>query len=245
MKLLVRSLLKVLHRVAQVGLLLVIDLNNVLTFIRSNRQRAVLRLFELIPIFRLESESVFIDLTSVQRMDGIGFGIVYFAVVVMLNPITEQLFFYNPWVRKWGLLLPPPDNSFHRRGRSPSLEEGGLGIGKARVSGTSAGARCANSFHRCGGPPHSRREVFGGGKSKVGRMSAGNCNCEMCLQRWVASLQRSDVFATVGCTAVPRRGAHRAPVYPRCYNNPSSGCAKGYRGDRKAPISNRRQGRRP
>ena len=46
-------------------------------------------------------------------------------------------------------------------GRSPSLDEGGLGIGKARVSGTSAGARCANSFHRCGGPPPSRREVFG------------------------------------------------------------------------------------
>ena len=65
------------------------------------------------------------------------------------------MFFYNPWVRKWGLLLPPPT------GRSPSLEEGGLGIGKARVSGTSAGARCANSFHRCGGPPPSRREVFG------------------------------------------------------------------------------------
>ena len=63
----------VVHRVAQVGLLLIIDLNNVLAFIRSNRQRAVLRLFELIPIFRLESESVFIDLTSVQRTDGIGF----------------------------------------------------------------------------------------------------------------------------------------------------------------------------
>ena len=49
---------------------------------------------------------------------------------------------------------------------------------------------------------------------------AGNCNCEMCLQRWVASLQRSDVFATVGCTAVPRRGARRVigatakPLYP-------------------------------
>ena len=78
------------------------------------------------------------------------------------------MFFYNPWVRKWGLLLPPPENSFHRLitpstacGRSPSLDEGGLGIGKARVSGTSAGARCANSFHRCGGPPPSRREVFG------------------------------------------------------------------------------------
>ena len=71
-----------------------------------------------------------------------------------------------------------------------------------------------------------------------------NCNCEMRLQRWVASLQRLDAFATVGCTAVPRRGAHRAPVYLRCYNNLSSGRAKGYRGDRKAPISNRRQGRR-
>ena len=95
-----------------------------------------------------------------------------------------------------------------------------------------------------GGPPPSRREVFGGGKSKVGRMSAGNCNCEMCLQRWVASLQRSDVFATVGCTAVPRRGAHRAPARPRSYNTPSKGRAKGHRGDRKAPISNRRQGRK-
>ena len=73
---------------------------------------------------------------------------------------------------------------------------------------------------------------------------AENCNCEMCLQRWVASLQRSDVFATVGCTADPRMGAHCAPVYPRCYNNPSSGRAKGLRGDRKAPISNRRQGRK-
>ena len=84
-----------------------------------------------------------------------------------------------------------------------------------------------------------------GGESGVCRMSAGNCNCEMRLQRWVASLQRLDAFATVGCTAVHRRGAHCAPVYLRCYNNLSSGRAKGHRGDRKAPISNRRQGRRP
>ena len=41
------------------------------------------------------------------------------------------MFFYNPWVRKWGLLLPPPENSFHRRGRSPSLEEGGLGASRS------------------------------------------------------------------------------------------------------------------
>ena len=75
--------------------------------------------------------------------------------------------------------------------------------------------------------------------------AGGNCNCEMRLQRWVASLQRLDAFATVGCTAVLCRGAHCAPVYPRCYNNPSRGRAKGLRGDRKAPICNRRQGRRP
>ena len=74
---------------------------------------------------------------------------------------------------------------------------------------------------------------------------AGNCNCEMRLQRWVASLQRLDAFATVGCTAVLCRSAHCAPVYLRCYNNLSRGRAKGHRGDRKAPISNRRQGRRP
>ena len=74
---------------------------------------------------------------------------------------------------------------------------------------------------------------------------AGNCNCEMRLQRWVASWQRLDAFATVGCTAVPRRGAHCAPVYLRCYNNLSRGRAKGHRGDRKAPICNRQQGRRP
>ena len=112
------------------------------------------------------------------------------------------------------------------------------------------------SFHRPrGGPPPSRREVFGVENRRFESCRrardarpynvAENCNCEMCLQRWVASLQRSDVFATVGCTAVPRRGAHRAPVRPRLYNNNASrGRAKGHRGDRKAPISNRRQGRK-
>ena len=34
------------------------------------------------------------------------------------------MFFYNPWVRKWGLLLPPPDNSFHRL-RAVPLPRGG------------------------------------------------------------------------------------------------------------------------
>ena len=63
---------------------------------------------------------------------------------------------------------------------------------------------------------------MGMGKSKVGRMSAGarcaplqrgrNRNGEMHLQRWAASLQRLDAFATDGCIAVPRRGAHCAPV---------------------------------
>ena len=103
----------------------------------------------------------------------------------------------------------------------------------------------ANSFHRLRAVPLPRRgRSWGGGIGSwwnVGR----NCNCEMHLQRWVASLQRLDAFATVGCIAVLCRGAHRAPVYPRCYNNLSRGRAKGYRGDRKAPICNRRQGRRP
>ena len=116
-------------------------------------------------------------------------------------------------------------------------------------------AERVNSFHRCGGPPPSRREVWREGNRELAEYRrardarpynvAENCNCEMRLQRWVASLQRSDVFATVGCTDVPRRGAHCAPVYPRCYNTPSRGRAKGDRGDRKAPISYRRQGRRP
>ena len=65
---------------------------------------------------------------------------------------------------------------------------------------------------------------------------AENCNCEMRLQRWVASLQRLDAFTTVGCTAVHRRGAHCAPVYLRCYNILLSERAKGHRGDRKAPY---------
>ena len=106
-------------------------------------------------------------------------------------------------------------------GRSPSLEEGGLWVGKSRVCRTSAGARCA---------PLQR---------------GGNRNSETHLQCWIASLQPLDAFATVGCNAVPRRGAHCAPVRPRCYNsNFSRGRAKGLRGDRKAPISNRPQNRR-
>ena len=63
-----------------------------------------------------------------------------------------------------------------------------MGLGKSRVCGISTGARCA---------PLQR-----------GR----NRNDEMRLQRWAASLQRLDAFATDGCIAVPRRGAHCAPV---------------------------------
>jgi len=32
-------------------------------------------------------------------------------------------------------LLPPPTDSFHRRGRSPSLEEGGLGVSPVKACG--------------------------------------------------------------------------------------------------------------
>ena len=125
-------------------------------------------------------------------------------------------------------------------------------VGRKKIFGVKATG--SNSFHRCGGPPPSKREVFGmenraSAECRRARDArpynvAGNCNCEMCLQRWVASLQRLDAFATDGFIVISRRGAHRAPVYPRCYNNPSRGRAKGHRGDRKAPISNRRQGRK-
>ena len=59
------------------------------------------------------------------------------------------------------------------------------------------------------------------------------------LQRLVASLQRLDAFATDGCIAVPRRGAHCAPVRPRRYNNNPS------RGRAKILIQLRVQGRNP
>ena len=126
-------------------------------------------------------------------------------------------------------------------------------VGRKKIFGVKATG--SNSFHRCGGPPPSMREVFGVENRRFESCRrardarpynvAGNCNCEMYMQRWVASLQRLDVFATVGCTAVPRRSAHCALVRPRRYNsNFSRGRAKGHRGDRKAPISNRRQGRK-
>ena len=80
--------------------------------------------------------------------------------------------------------------SFHRCGRSPSLDEGGMGMGKSRVCGISTGARCA---------PLQR-----------GR----NRNDEMHLQRWVLSLQRLDAFATDGCIAVPCRARIARPLVP-------------------------------
>ena len=43
---------------------------------------------------------------------------------------------------------------------------------------------------------------------------AENCNCEMRLQRWVASLQRLDAFATVGCTAAPVGARIARPFIP-------------------------------
>ena len=100
-----------------------------------------------------------------------------------------------------------------------------------------------------GGPPPSRREVWGEGnrafvecrRARDARPYnvAENCNCEMCLQRRVASLQPSVAPPSPVGARIAR------PFYLRCYNNLSSGRAKGHRGDRKAPISYRRQGRRP
>ena len=113
-----------------------------------------------------------------------------------------------------------PDDSFHRLllpplrtpstacGRSPSLEEGGLGMRKSKVSRISAGARCA---------PLQR---------------GGNRSGEMHLQRWVLSLQQLvappyPVGARIARPFVPdvitttlREGARRVigatakPLYP-------------------------------
>ena len=136
-------------------------------------------------------------------------------------------------------LLPPPAG-----GPPPSKREV-FGEGNRELAECRRVRDARTPSTACGRSPSLEEGGLWGGESGVCRMSAGNCNCEMRLQRWVASLQRLDAFATVGCTAVHRRGAHRAPVYLRCYNNLSSGRAKGHRGDRKAPICNRRQGRRP
>ena len=106
----------------------------------------------------------------------------------------------------------PPTNSFHRKllpplRRSPSLDEGGLWGREAEVGRISAGARCA-PLQRC-----------------------GNRNCEMRLQRWVASLQPSvappsPVGARIARPFIPdvittlRKGARRGigatakPLYP-------------------------------
>ena len=135
----------------------------------------------------------------------------------------------NAFQRMGYELLPPPANSFHRL-RTVPLPRRGRSWGENRRSVECRRARDARPYN-----------------------VAESCNCEIRLQRWVASLQRLDVFATVGCTAVHRRGAHCAPVsyiaapvnLNGYNNNVSSGRAKGHRGDRKAPISNRRQGRRP
>ena len=92
-----------------------------------------------------------------------------------------------------------------------------------------------------GGPPPSRREVFGEGKRKLAEYRrardarpynvAENCNCEMCLQRRVASLQPSvappspvgariarpfisDVITTFRDGARRVIGATAKPLYP-------------------------------
>ena len=75
----------VVHLIAQIVLLLIIDLNNVLAFIRLNRQRAVVP-FKLITILRLLR--VRADLRSAQSASaGYGCMFVFYAVVVIFNRI--------------------------------------------------------------------------------------------------------------------------------------------------------------
>ena len=168
-------------------------------------------------------------------------------------------------VYDWGfrVLFSKPFIQLRVQGRNPARFKGGYGVprgfkgekSKSPPNPLGLAERRSLLPPPAGGPPPSKREVWGEGnrafvecrRARDARPYnvAVNCNCEMRLQRWVASLQRLDAFTTVGCTAVLCRGAHCAPVYLRCYNNLSSERAKGHRGDRKAPISNRRQGRRP
>ena len=156
------------------------------------------------------------------------------------------------------------------QGRSPARFKGGYGVPrgfkgeKSKFPPNPLGlAERGYSFHRLRAVPLPRGGRYGDGKIESLRNIGGRAMRELLpplrrspsleegglwrgeFQRLVASLQRLDAFATDGCIAVPRRGAHCAPVRPRRYNNnPSRGRAKGHRGDRKAPISNRRQGRR-
>ena len=104
-------------------------------------------------------------------------------------------------------LLPPLRELLPPLRRSPSLDEGGLWGREAEVGRISAGARCA-PLQRC-----------------------GNRNCEMRLQRWVASLQPSvappspvgariarpfisDVITTFREGARRVIGATAKPLYP-------------------------------
>ena len=92
----------------------------------------------------------------------------------------------------WGLVqsFPAPRKLLPPLRRSPSLEEGGLGEGN-RAFVECRRARDARPYN-----------------------VAENCNCEMRLQRWVASLQRLDAFATVGCTAAPVGARIARPFIP-------------------------------
>ena len=96
-----------------------------------------------------------------------------FAVAPMTLRAPSRRFSYNPGCRVETLLVSkgvmgflgdlrgrnsksPPNPlglaergySFHRCGRSHSLEEGGMGMGKSRVCGISTGARCAPTMLR-------------------------------------------------------------------------------------------------
>ena len=129
---------------------------------------------------------------------------------------------YEVWK---GLFLTPftAANSFHRL-RAVPLPRGGRSLGRGIGRWQNVGGSAMRELlpPSADGPPPSKREGLGEGNRTLAECRrardarpynvAGNCNCEMRLQRWVASLQRLDAFATVGCTAVLCRGAHCAPV---------------------------------
>ena len=96
-------------------------------------------------------------------------------------------------------------------------------------NGGDAFHRCKNSFHRPrGGPPPSRREVFG-----VENRRSVECRRARNARPYnVAEKSKRTLYCRT------RRGAHCAPVYPRCYNNPSRAFSNPF-------IQLRVQGRNP
>ena len=125
------------------------------------------------------------------------------------------MFFYNPRVRKWGLLLPPPDNSFHRL-RAVPLPRRGRSLGWKIESLQNVGGRAMRA-------PTTWREIAT--VRCVCNAGLHHCNGQMYLQPSVAppspvGARIARPFVPDVITAIFREGARRVigatakPLYP-------------------------------